>query len=131
MVILAALGGVIGFAVRPFTISDFTVGITGYFVAGKKTVDNTDTNLTGNNYAFIAATPAKFDGTNVGCPPDVSGSTITGCTVTGTISSTANTTFSTTSSRAGVTFTNRASDSGSNWVRGIGLTQASSGVTIN
>lgn len=126
-----ALGGVIGFAVRPFTISNFTVGITGYFVAGKKTVDGTDTNLTGNNYAFIAATPAKFDGTEVGCPPSVSGSTISGCTVTGTISSTANITFSTTTSRASVTFNNRASDSSSNWVRGIGLTQPNAGVTIN
>ncbi|MCR5017177.1 MAG: hypothetical protein K6A64_00075, partial [Bacteroidales bacterium] len=126
-----ALGGVIGFAVRPFAISNFNVGITGYFVAGKKTVSSTDTNLTGNNYAFIAATPAKFDGADVTCPPDVSGSTVTGCTVTGTISSTATITFSTTSSRAGATFNNRASDSSSNWVRGIGLTQPNAGVTIN
>ena len=125
-----ALGGVIGFAVRPFAISNFTVGVTGYFVAGKKTVESTDTNLTGNNYAFIAATPAKFDAT-VTCPPDVTGSTVTGCSVTGTISSTSNTTFSTTTSRAGSTFNNRASDSSSNWVRGIGLTQANTGVTIN
>lgn len=125
-----ALGGVIGFAVRPFAISNFTVGVTGYFVAGKKTVDSTDTNLTGNNYAFIAATPAKFND-NVTCPPDVTGSTVTGCSVTGTISSTTNTTFSTTTSRAGSTFNNRASDSSTNWVRGIGLTQANAGVTIN
>lgn len=126
-----ALGGVIGFAVRPFEISDFKVGVTGWFVAGKKTVESVDTNLTGNNYAFIAATPAKFDGADVACPPDVSGSTITNCTVTGTISSTSNITFSTTSSRAGVTFTSRESNSGSNWVRGIGLTQTNAGVTIN
>ena len=125
-----ALGGVIGFAVRPFAISNFTVGVTGYFVAGKKTVDSTDTNLTGNNYAFIAATPAKFND-SVTCPPDVSGSTVSNCSVTGTISSTANTTFSTTTSRASSTFNNRTSDSSSNWVRGIGLTQANAGVTIN
>ena len=132
-----ALGGVIGFAVRPFSITDFTVNVTGYFVAGMKQNyevkgegSEGTTKLTSNNYAYFAATPAKFDGINLTCAPSVSGSTITNCTVTGTISTTADITLSTTSSRANVTFTPRASDN-SNWVRGMGLTQANSGVTIN
>ena len=133
-----ALGGVIGFAVRPFSISDFTVNVTGYFVAGMKQYydvkgegSEVTTKLTSNNYAYIAATPAKLDGINLTCPPSVSGSKITNCTVSGSISTTKDITLSTTSTRSTETFTNRASDSSTNWVRGIGLTQGNAGVTID
>lgn len=123
------LGGVIGYAVRPFSISNMTVGITGYLVPGKKTVSSVDTNLTDTNFAYFAAVPATFDGGTLAPEANISGSTISSCTVTGVIQTCPPQTFSSTGKMNSKTWSDQTSDSATNWVQGQGYTL--SGVTIN
>lgn len=131
-----ALGGVIGFAVRPFAINSTTVSATGYFVGGTSPSDaegNTPTrHITDNNIAYFAACPSKIESTNMtNVTPSLDGSTITSCSITGTFAR-YSTTFTTTSDRSSQTFTAISTDSSDGfWVKGIGLPQTSSGVTIN
>ena len=125
------LGGVIGYAVRPFSISGVTVGISGYLVPGKKTVSSVDTNLTDANYAYFACVPATLDGNTLTPAADITGSTISSCTVSGTIQTCNPQTFSSTGKQnaASKGWADRASDSATNWIQGQGYSL--SGVTIN
>lgn len=128
-----ALGGVIGYGVRPFSISSTTVSITGYFFGGKMAKTSTDSstsNITGNNYAYFVATPKSIASTNLDIIPDVSGSIISSCSVTGSISTCATQLFINTNSYVDATWTSQSSKSDENWVRGIGLQQKNAGVTI-
>lgn len=135
-----SLGGVIGFAVRPFAISSTTVSATGYFVGGVSPTtsgdSSTNADVTANNVAYFASCPKNFGTTHTWATsltnvvPSISGSTISSCTVSGTMS-TYKCTFTTTSSRSGQTFSPVSATSGDGyWVCGTGLDQASSGVTI-
>lgn len=125
------LGGVIGYAVRPFSISGMTVGISGYLVPGKKTVSSVDTDLTDANFAYFACVPVSFDGNNVSPAANISGSIISSCTVTGVIQTCNPQTFSSTGKQnsASKGWADRASDPATNWVQGQGYSL--SGVTIN
>lgn len=125
------LGGVIGYAVRPFNITGMTVGISGYLVPGKKTVNNVDTNLTDANYAYFACVPATLGGNTLTPAADITGSTISSCTVTGVIQTCNPQTFSSTGKQNSSTkgWTDRGNNSDSNWVQGQGYSL--SGVTIN
>lgn len=125
------LGGVIGYAVRPFSISGMTVGLSGYLVPGKKTVDAVDTNLTDANYAYFACVPVNLDGAALSPAANISGSTISSCTVTGVIQTCDPQTFSSTGKQnsASKGWADRESDPATNWVQGQDY--ALSGVTIN
>ncbi len=125
------LGGVIGYAVRPFNISGMTVAIEGYLVPGLENVNNTP--LTDANFAYFAAVPATFYGNSLTPAASISGSKISSCTVTGVIQTCDPKTFSSTSKMNGAAnnWTDRASDSATNWVQGQGYTLSGSGVTIN
>ncbi len=125
------LGGVIGYAVRPFSISGMTVGISGYLVPGKKTVSEVDTNLTDANYAYFACVPVNLDGAALSPAADITGSTISSCTVTGVIQTCDPQTFSSTGKQHGAAknWTDRVSNSATNWVQGQDYSL--SGVTIN
>lgn len=125
------LGGVIGYAVRPFSISGVTVGISGYLVPGKKTVSEVDTNLTDANYAYFACVPVNLDGAALSPAADITGSTISSCTVTGVIQTCDPQTFSSTGKQNGAAknWTDRVSNSATNWVQGQDYSL--SGVTIN
>lgn len=135
-----SLGGVIGFAVRPFAISSTTVSATGYFVGGVSPTtsgdSSTNADVTADNVAYFASCPTNFGTTHTWATsltnvvPSLSGSTISSCTVNGTMS-TYKCTFTTTSSRSGQIFSPvSATSSDGYWVCGTGLDQASSGVTI-
>lgn len=126
-----SLGGVIGFAVRKFSISNTTVSATGYFVAGHNN-DSDDNKFTAENYAYFVSVPVKLGNNNLtNVVPNINGSTISGCTVSGTIS-TLMKTFSTTSDRSTDSgWEAEASSSATNWVQGHGYTTLATDVTIN
>lgn len=125
------LGGVIGYAVRPFTISGMTVGIEGYLVPGMENAKKTP--LTNDNFAYFAAVPATLYGNGLTPPANITGSTISSCTVTGVIQTCDPKTFSSTGKMNGVAnnWTDRASDSATNWVQGQGYAGLATDVTIN
>ena len=106
-----------------------TVGIEGYLVPGLENVNNTS--LTDANFAYFAAVPATFYGNTLTPAANITGSTISSCTVTGMIQTCDPKTFSSTSKMNGSAnnWADRASDSATNWVQGQGYTL--SGVTIN
>ncbi|MBQ6822269.1 MAG: hypothetical protein IJP39_07635 [Bacteroidales bacterium] len=125
------LGGVIGYAVRPFSISGITVGIKGYLVPGKKIVSDVHTNLTDANYAYFACVPVTLDGQTLNPAADITGSTISSCTVTDVIQTCSPQTFSSTGKMNSQDWASRANDSATNWVQGQGYTSLATDVTIN
>ena len=122
------MGGVIGYASAPFSISNIEVGVEGYFVPGLKT----GTDLTDKNFAYFVAVPASFDGHPLDPAVNIAGSTISGCTVTHAIQTCDTKSFATSSSLAGSTnnWTDRASDDKINWVQGQDYTSLATDVKI-
>ena len=94
-------------------------------------MSSVDTNLTDANYAYFACVPATLDGNTLTPAADITGSTISSCTVSGTIQTCNPQTFSSTGKQnaASKGWADRASDSATNWIQGQGYSL--SGVTIN
>lgn len=131
-----SLGGVIGFAVRPFEISSTEVSATGYFLGGTSPSDadgnEPKRNITSNNIAYYAACPSKIESSSMtNVTPDLSGSIIrSSCSITGTFYRRL-ATFTTTTDQSSNTYTPVSTDPNDGFlVRGIGNPQASTGVTI-
>ena len=131
-----SLGGVIGFAVRPFFISSTTVSATGYFLGGTSPSDesgNTPTRqITSNNIAYYAACPSKIENTSMtNVTPSLSGSVIySSCSITGTFYRRL-ATFTTTTDQTDKDYSVVSTDVSDGFlVRGIGNPQSSTGVTI-
>ena len=80
--VMMSLGGVIGFTVRPFTLTDSKVHISGYY----HRISNYQ-----NNRAIVASVPTYYgDNTNnpMTITPDITGSMISNCNVGGHINTT-------------------------------------------
>ena len=69
---MVAWGGVIGFAMRPFSLKNSTLDVTGYFqrIEAYKM-----------NRAVVAVVPVKYNATAMKTVPNVNGSVIEGCTI--------------------------------------------------
>ncbi len=131
-----SLGGVIGFAVRPFFISSTTVTATGYFLGGTSPSDETGATptrqITSNNIAYYAACPSKIENSSLtNVTPSLSGSIIySTCSITGTFYRRL-ATFTTTTDQTSKDYSEVSKEVSEGYlVRGIGNPQASTGVTI-
>ena len=71
---MVAMAGVIGFAERPFKLTDSNIYVSGYFqrFEGYKM-----------NRAVVAVVPVKYDTKAMGMVPNIEGSTITNCKIGG------------------------------------------------
>lgn len=121
---MVAMAGVIGFAERPFKLTDSNIYVSGYFqrFEGYKM-----------NRAVVAVVPVKYDTKAMGMVPNIEGSTITNCKIGGYVlshsTSLTSDDKSDLSASLKVKLFNSESKTSDNLVCGQGFT-ANTGVTI-
>ena len=121
---MVAMAGVIGFAERPFKLTDSNIYVSGYFqrFEGYKM-----------NRAVVAVVPVKYNTNAMGMVPNIEGSTITNCKIGGYVLSLGTPLKSDDKSDLSASLTvklfNSESKTSDNLVCGQGFT-ANAGVTI-
>lgn len=121
---MVAMAGVIGFAERPFDLTDSNIYVSGYFqrFEGYKL-----------NRAVVAVVPVKYNTNAMGMVPNIEGSTITNCKIGGYVLSHGTPLTSDDKSDLSASLTvklfNSESKTSANFVCGQGFT-ANTGVTI-
>lgn len=122
---MVAMAGVIGFAERPFKLTDSNIYVSGYFqrFEGYKM-----------NRAVVAVVPVKYDTKAMGMVPNIEGSTITNCKIGGYVLSHGTPLKSDDKSDLSASLTvklfNSESKTSDNLVCGQGFT-ANAGVTVS
>ena len=122
---MVAMAGVIGFAERPFRLTDSNIYVSGYFqrFEGYKM-----------NRAVVAVVPVKYDTKAMGMVPNIEGSTITNCKIGGYVLSHGTSLTSDDKSDISASLTvklfNSESKTSDNLVCGQGFT-ANTGVTVS